>query len=156
MKARTGKRSAAKRGGAKRRGADNRGARAARTKRLYLPPPGGFGVLPFASGVLAGDTFYLAGHIGFEPATLKVPADPDQEARLLLDGVRATLAQADLAMDDLVFVQVFCTDISLFERFNAIYRTYFREPLPARAFIGAAALLLGARFELLGVAVKGK
>lgn len=125
-----------------------------RDGRIYLPPPGGYAALPFSSGVFAGDTFYVAGHIGFDPETRKVPANPDDEARLMLDGVRGTLAKAGLAMDDIVSVQVFCSDVSLFDRFNVIYRTYFTEPLPARAFLGSGPLLFGARYEICATAVR--
>ena len=109
--------------------------------RTHFPPPGGYGKLPFSMGVLVGGTFYLAGHLGLDLTTRKVPADVEQEARLMMDGFRATLEKADLTMQDLVYVQIFCSDVSLFDRFNAVYRTYFTEPLPARAFhwLGAAA-----------------
>jgi len=72
----------------------------------------------------------------------------------MLDAVRDTLARAGLSMDDLVMVQVFASDVSLFERFNSVYRTYFTRNYPARAFIGSGPLLLMARFEMLGIAVK--
>jgi 2-iminobutanoate/2-iminopropanoate deaminase len=123
-------------------------------KRVYVPPPGGFGPLPFSSGVLAGDTFYMAGHIGFDPATKKIPETVEREVECLMSSMRDTLAKAGLALDDLVYVQIFCPDVSLFERFNAVYRTYFKEPLPARAFVGSGALLLGAHFEIQAIAVK--
>jgi 2-iminobutanoate/2-iminopropanoate deaminase len=70
----------------------------------------------------------------------------------MLDGFRATLEKAGLTMQDLVYVQIFCSDVSLFDRFNVIYRTYFKEPLPARAFIGSGPLLFGAHFEIQGIA----
>ena len=57
-------------------------------------------------------------------------------------------------MGDLVQLQVFCSDVSLWERFNAVYRTFFTGQLPPRAFLGSGTLLFGARFELQGVAVK--
>lgn len=110
--------------------------------------------MPFSNGVMAGNTFYMSGHIGLDAATKKPPADAEQEARLMLDAFRETLSRAKLGMDDLVFVQVFCSDVSLFERFNAVYRTYFAREFPARAFIGSGPLLFGARFEIQGIAVK--
>lgn len=101
-----------------------------------------------------GETFYVSGHIGINPATKKVPADAQQEARVMLDSFRETLEHGGCAMEDLVYVQIFCSDVSLFERFNAIYRQYFGSDLPARAFIGSGPLLFGARFEMQGIAVK--
>jgi enamine deaminase RidA (YjgF/YER057c/UK114 family) len=57
-------------------------------------------------------------------------------------------------MDDVVSIQVFCTDLALFDTFNSVYRGYFAHGFPARAFLGASTLLRGAHFEVLGVAVK--
>lgn len=113
----------------------------------------GHGPLPFSNGVLAGNTFYMSGHIGLDPATKKPPADAEQEARLMLDAFRETLSRANLKMADLVLVQVFCSDVSLFDKFNAVYRMYFDGEFPARAFIGSGPLLFGARFEIQGIAV---
>jgi 2-iminobutanoate/2-iminopropanoate deaminase len=110
--------------------------------------------LPFSDGVLVGDTLYLAGRIGIDPETGKPPAELEKEIRLLLDGMKTTLAAANMTMDDLVSVQVFCPDLSLYEKFNEIYRTYFIKDFPARAFIGSGPLLRGGRFEAQGIAIK--
>lgn len=123
-------------------------------QRTYIPPPSGFGPLPFSNGVLVGDTFYLAGHIGFDPSTKKVPDDIEQEIGLLMTSLKDTLAKANLELTDLVYVQVFCSDVSLFDRFNAAYRSYVKEPFPARAFLGSGPLLLNAHFEIQAIAVK--
>ena len=110
--------------------------------------------LPFSDGVLVGDTLYLAGRIGFDPETGKPPADPQAEARLALDGLKRTLEKAGMTMDDLVYVQVFCSDVTLFNDWNQVYRGYFKKDFPARAFIGSGPLLRGGRFEVQGIAVK--
>jgi putative acetyltransferase len=109
---------------------------------------------PFSDGVWAGNTLYLSGHLGLEPGTGRPPADEDQEVRLLLEGLKKTLAAAQLEMKHLVFVQVFCSDVSLFASFNKTYRQYFDQNFPARAFLGAGPLLFGARFEVQAIAVK--
>lgn len=57
-------------------------------------------------------------------------------------------------MDDLVYVQVYCTDLSLYDKFNAAYRKYFGKDLPARAFLGAGSLLRNARFEMQAIAMR--
>ncbi len=77
---------------------------------------------------------------------------PAEEARRLLDSFEATLEAGGMTMDDLIRVQVFCSDVSLYEMFNAQYRTRFTGPFPARAFIGSGQLLFGCRFEMLGTA----
>ena len=110
---------------------------------------------PFSDAILAGNTLYLAGRIGLDPKTGKAPEKIEDEIKLLLDGDKEVLAQAGMTMDDLVYVQIACTDLSLFEKFNPIYKSYFTtKDLPAREFIGAGSLLRGGHFELQAIAVK--
>ena len=123
-------------------------------ERRYISIGGRPGNLPFSDGVLVGDTLFLSGRIGIDQRTMQAAADVDEEIRLLLDGIRATLQATEMTMDDLVYVQVYCTDLSLYDRINAAYRTYFGKDLPARAFLGAASLLRGARFEAQAIAMR--
>ncbi len=109
---------------------------------------------PFSNAILAGDTLYLAGSIGLDPKTGKAPDKIEDEVKLLLDGYKATLAAAGMTMDDLVYVQVFCTDLSYYDKFNAAYKSYFSKDFPARAFIGAGSLLRGGHFEMQAIAVR--
>jgi 2-iminobutanoate/2-iminopropanoate deaminase len=132
------------------------GARGAEGDRLYVAAPAPTGTAPappFSEGILVDGTYYVAGHIGLDPATQKAAADVGTEAHLVLDAVKNTLEQAGLRMDDLVSVTVYCTDLSLYDGFNAIYRTYFHGQYPTRAFIGVNQLVRGAHFEIAGVAV---
>jgi reactive intermediate/imine deaminase len=111
-------------------------------------------VRPFSDAVRVGNTLYLAGRIGLDPATQKPPADAATEVHNVLDQMKAVLAQEGMTMDDLVSIQVFCPDLSLYGTFNDIYKTYFTKGYPARAFIGSGPLLSGGRFEVQGIAVK--
>jgi reactive intermediate/imine deaminase len=134
-------------------------ALAADSGRHYVPAPppaGNAPAAPFSEGVMVGGTFYVAGHVGLDPATQKAPANLDTEAHLVMDAVKQTLSQAGLSMDDLVSVTVYCTDLGLYDAFNAVYRSYFHGQYPARAFIGINQLVRGAHFEVAGVAVKSR
>ena len=123
-------------------------------ERSYVRPslPDGDG-LPFSGAVKIGDTLYLSGDIGLDE-NRQVPATAKAEAKLLLDGIRATLEEAGYTMDDLVTVTVYCSDVKYYADFNEIYRTYFTKQFPARAFVGAGTLLFDARFEMQAIAVK--
>jgi len=123
-------------------------------KRRFINLPGRRGPLPFSDAVLVGDTLYISGRIGIDPATGLAPGDVDEEIRLLFDGFSAVLSEAGMTMDDLVWVQIFSPDVSLWERFNAAYVRRFSKELPARAFVGSGPLLKGGRFEMMGIAVK--
>jgi len=106
----------------------------------------------FSSAVRVGDTLYISGMLGLENG--QVPDDPAREAGNMLNSIQATLMQAGMTMDDLVYVQIFCSDLSLYDVFNNVYRSYFTQEFPARAFIGAGSLLFDARFELQAIAVR--
>jgi enamine deaminase RidA (YjgF/YER057c/UK114 family) len=121
-------------------------------KRSYVIRPNRKGDWPFSDGVWVASTFYLSGHLGLDPATGKPPMEADREIRLMLDAMKGTLKTAGLEMNHLVYVQVFCADVSLFSSFNTIYREYFGKNFPARAFIGSGPLLFGSRFEIQGIA----
>ena len=127
-------------------------ASAEESDRSYLPmPPRPDGQPPYAfsKGVLTGKTLYISGHTSGKPT-----GSAADEAKVALDGVKSALTAAGMTMDDLVWVQIFCTDLALYNDFNATYRTYFKGPLPARAFLGTDKLLGESHFEVMGIAVK--
>ena len=109
--------------------------------------------LPFSSGVVTGNTLYIAGTIGVEPGA-KVALSAEEEARRVMDQVKQVVQQAGMTMDDVVSVQVFCTDLANYDAFNKVYQTYFHGNYPARAFVGIAGLLFNARYEVMGIAVR--
>lgn len=122
--------------------------------RRYINPPMKAGHAPFSDAVQIDNTLYLSGRFGFDPRTGQVPAEATMEVRIMLEGIRATLAEAGMTMDDLVMVQVYMTDLALYDQFNAVYRSYFTRAVPARAVVGTGKLLRNARFEIQGIAVR--
>jgi len=121
-------------------------------ERMNLP--GRTDTLPFSHGVLAGRFYFVAGTLGVDPASGKPPADPEAEARAMLDDFKKKLELAGLTMDDVVQVTVFCSDLALYDLFNRVYASYFQGGFPARAFIGSGPLLRGCHFEIQGIAAK--
>ena len=123
-------------------------------KYIVKPRAGDMKALPFSDGVLVGKTLYIAGHIGLDSKTGMPPASAEDEARLVMDGIKQTVESAGLTMDDVVSFQIFCTDLKLYDTFNGVYKTYFHGDYPARAFVGASTLLRGGRYEVMGIAIK--
>lgn len=109
---------------------------------------------PFSSSVLANDTLYLSGVLDIDPVTRKPGADRPEQIKLVLAALAASLKAAHFEMDDLVWLQIFATDLDSFDEFSRAYAEYFNGPLPARSFIGVAGLMGGAHFELNGIAVR--
>jgi len=130
------------------------GASGADRKYIVKPRASSMQGLPFSDAVLVGNTLYIAGHIGLDPKTGQPPAGADEEARLVMDGIKSTVEAAGMSMDDVVSIQVFCTDLKFYETFNGVYKTYFHGDFPARAFIGTNSLLRNGRYEVMGIAIK--
>jgi 2-iminobutanoate/2-iminopropanoate deaminase len=119
---------------------------------IHNPAPAGPNGAPAYSGsVMVGNTLYVSGTTdgGFKEGDTNTAA-----AKRVLDNIKRTVEAGGLTMDNLVWVQVFCSDLAAYAEFNTVYRTYFKGPLPARAFLGANALLNGSRFEVMGIAAK--
>jgi 2-iminobutanoate/2-iminopropanoate deaminase len=110
---------------------------------------------PFSPALQLGDTLYISGSIGVDPAQGKPSGTPEQEAQKLMDNITDTLRAAGMTPDDLVYVQIFCTDMTLYPAFNKVYIKSFKEPYPARAFLGVKDLVFGAHFEIMAIAQRG-
>ena len=129
-------------------------AMAAETAVTHVPVPPRPGMTappPFSGAVRAGDTVYLSGTTDGGAALGGTPADA---AKRVLDNLKRTAESAGVTMDDLVWVQVFSSDLADYATFNEVYRTYFKGPLPTRAYLGVDHLLGNSRFEVMGIAVK--
>jgi 2-iminobutanoate/2-iminopropanoate deaminase len=109
---------------------------------------------PFSPGLLVGDTLYIAGQTGPDIKTNEYPDDFQQEVRNTLDRVSLVLKEAGMSFDNAVSVNVYLTDMSLFQKMNEVYVTYFKEPRPVRTTVGVASLVGKARVEITVTASK--
>jgi reactive intermediate/imine deaminase len=129
-------------------------ASAASAERRAIQPEGYNRGLPFTPGILIDGTLYVAGFSGEDPQTGAVPRDFEQEVKQALDKIGVILKAADMQYSDAVSVQVYLTDMKLFERMNAVYRSYFPEPRPTRTIVGIAKLIGRSRIEITATARK--
>ena len=112
------------------------------------------GGLPYSSGILAGNTLYLAGTIGEDAANNIVPGGIQAETRQALANVGEVLKAAGMSFQDVTSVTVYITSFDDFAGFNEVYRQVFSTDPPARATVQVAALIGGARVELQMIAVE--
>jgi reactive intermediate/imine deaminase len=109
----------------------------------------------FSAGIAAGDMLFVSGMTGGDPQTNQIPADFETEVKNTFANIEAVLKAGGMTFDNVVAVQVYLTDISLFQRMNAVYVTYFKEPRPTRTTVGVAALAgAGAHIEITMTAHK--
>ena len=96
--------------------------RMATSERKIIMPEGYNQGLPFTPGILVDGTLYVAGFSGEDAKTGIVPEDFETEVRQALDKIGVILKEADMDYKDVVSVQVYLTDMELFERMNTVYR----------------------------------
>lgn len=110
---------------------------------------------PYSQACRIGDTLYVSGQLGLDPAGGKLAEGGlAEQARQALENLRGILTAAGYRMNDVVQVQIFLTDMKAFGDLNDIYTTFFTEPYPARAVVQVAALPAGGQVEILAVARK--
>src|SRR5437773_11081627 len=126
-------------------------------KKVIAPPEfaQGSASRPFSPGILIDGTLYVSGQIGADIKTRAVPEDVEAEVKLCLENIGIILKAASMSFDDVVAVQVYLTDMSLFPRMNAVYTSTIKEPRPARTTVGVTKLAAaGARIEITMTARK--
>lgn len=112
--------------------------------------------LPFSEAVRVGDTLYLSGQVGVVPGTLKlVPGGIAAQARQAMENIKAVLATQGAGMGDLVKCTVMLADMSKWNEFNEVYKTFFHGHYPARSAMGVNGLAIGAQVEIECVAAIG-
>ena len=105
---------------------------------------------PYSQAIRAGGLVFASGQIPLDPVSGKiVPGEIEDEARRVLENLKAVLEAGGSGLDRVVKATVYLTDLSLFPRVNAIYAEFFSaRPAPARVTVGVASLPLGARVEV--------
>ena len=110
----------------------------------------------YSQAVKVGDTVYLSGQIPLDPVTMQiVEGGMEIQIRRVFDNLAAVARAAGGSLADTVKLNVFLIDLGHFALLNQIMAEYFKEPYPARAAIGVAALPRGALVEMDAVLVLG-
>ncbi len=101
----------------------------------------------YSQAVRCGDTVYLSGQIGLDPATMQLVDGIEAQIHRVFQNLKAVATAAGGSLDHAVKLTVFLTDLSHFARVNEIMSTYFTQPYPARSAVGVASLPRGALIE---------
>jgi reactive intermediate/imine deaminase len=101
----------------------------------------------YSQAVRCGDTIYLSGQIGLDPATMQLAEGVEAQVKRVFDNLKAVAEAAGGSLDDAVKLTIFLTDLANFAKVNEIMAAYFSQPYPARAAIGVASLPRAALIE---------
>ena len=102
----------------------------------------------YSQAVRAGDTVYVSGQIGFDPATMQLVEGIEAQIHRVFKNLAAIAGAAGLGLERAVRMTVYLTDLGHFAKVNEIMAQYVREPYPSRVAIGVASLPRGALVEI--------
>lgn len=126
------------------------------TKRVIQPPDYKPTPSPLSPAILVGNTLYMSGATGGNPATGQlVGGGFEPEMRQVMANLKTVLKAAEMDLTNVVAVTAYLADMSDYARFNEIYREFFTvQPLPTRSTVAVKELARGARIELTMTAVR--
>ncbi len=122
------------------------------TNPATMAAPGGH----YTHAVTANGFVFIAGQLPIARDGAKlVDASFEQQAQQTLENISSALTAAGSAIDRLVQVRVYITDIKLWPAFNAIYANWIGSSRPARAVVPVPQLHYGFKIEVEAVAIEG-
>ena len=124
------------------------------SKQIISTPAAPAAIGTYSQAVKVGNTVYLSGQIGLDPASMQLVEGIEAQARRVFDNLKAVIEAAGGSMSDIVKLNVFLLDLSNFALVNSIMAEYFTQPYPARAAVGVASLPKGALVEADAIMVK--
>ncbi|MBK9116716.1 MAG: RidA family protein [Betaproteobacteria bacterium] len=123
------------------------------SKDVIHSPDAPAAIGPYSQAIRAGNTVYLSGQIGLDPATGQMVDGLEAQAHRVFANLRAVATAAGGSLDDFVKVSILMADLAGFAKVNEIMAGYFRQPYPARATYQVAALPRGGLIEVEAVMV---
>lgn len=109
----------------------------------------------YSQAVRCGDTIYLSGQIGLDPATMQMVEGIDAQIVRVFDNLKAVAEAAGTTLDAAAKLNIYLTDLANFAKVNEVMARYFNQPYPARAAVGVKELPRGALVEADAVLVIG-
>lgn len=125
------------------------------TRQIISTPDAPAAIGTYSQAVRAGDTIYLSGQIGLDPATMQMVEGIDAQIVRVFDNLKAVATAAGTTLDAAVKLNIYLTDLAHFAKVNETMARYFNQPYPARAAVGVKELPRGALVEADAVLVIG-
>lgn len=117
------------------------------TRRIISTPNAPAAIGTYSQAVRAGNTVYMSGQIGLDPATMQLVEGFEAQTVRVFENLKAVAEAAGGSLADAVRVTIYLTDLANFAKVNEIMACYFDQPYPARAAVGVKELPRGAEVE---------
>ena len=108
----------------------------------------------YSQAIDTGNTIYLSGQVPLDPNTMELVEGDEEQIRQVFRNIQAVCDAAKVSLDDIVKLNVYLSDLSVFAKVNEVMNELFSEPYPARAAIQVAKLPLDSLIEVEGIIVK--
>ena len=108
----------------------------------------------YSQAIESGNTIYLSGQIPLDPKTLKLVEGNENQIRQVFKNIQAVCESSEVSLNEIVKLNVYLSDLSVFSLVNEVMKELFSEPYPARAAIQVAKLPLDSLIEVEGIIVK--
>ena len=108
----------------------------------------------YSQAIEAGNTIYLSGQIPLDPKTMKLVEGNENQIRQVFKNIQAVCESSEVSLNEIVKLNVYLSDLSVFSLVNEIMKELFSEPYPARAAIQGAKLPLDSLIEVEGIIVR--
>lgn len=117
------------------------------SKQIVATPNAPQAIGTYSQAVKVGNTVYLSGQIGLDPASMQMVEGIEAQIHRVFGNLQAVAEAAGGSLADVVKLNVFLTDLGHFAKVNEIMAQYFSQPYPARAAVGVASLPRNALVE---------
>ena len=118
-------------------------------KICFKTSKGPAAVGPYSTATIYGDTVYMSGMIGVDPAVQKpVEGGTLAQAKQVFENIVTVLGELGLTTDDVLKTTVFLTNLGEFAEVNKLYAEYFAPNFPARSCVEVSKLPMGLSIEV--------
>ena len=124
------------------------------TKHPVQTPDAPQAIGTYSQAIRAGETIYLSGQIGLDPATMAVVDGIEAQIHQVFRNLQAVAVASGASLADAAKLTVFLTDLANFAKLNEIMSQYLKQPYPARSAVGVSQLPRGALVEIEAILVK--
>ena len=111
-------------------------------------------ILPFSASISRNGLVFTSGQIYLTTEGRLLEGTIEEQVHQIMKNLQVILEKAGVTFADVVKSTIYMTDMSLYDKVNEVYASYFKEPYPARETVCVKELPLGAKIEISMVAVK--
>lgn len=109
---------------------------------------------PYSQAIEINNMVYTSGVIPVEPASGIIPEGVEAQAEQAFKNLCNLVEASGSKVENIVKTTVFIKEMNDFAKINEIYKTYFKEPFPARSCVEVARLPKDVLLEVEAIAYK--